>query len=273
MERHRTRGGEVIKASLHLQYMDSIRYAKRLFLGGLVGALWLLYVDFNALFLHPINWTNIMLRLPFTSWDFYRTLLSAIQSVPYLEKILANVYVLGYIFSFVFAVVYFILIRRPEEVDGVMMGFAVTLIIAGTVYAFAYVQPPHIVYGVNPVQSKYMKLANNRFVFPSLHAAFATFLALYFWKRAKHVIVKLIYAIIGIITPINIVVLVQHWIYDAFAGILLGWFAFVVVEKHSKRITDMVEEWKARKTTIWILTIIIYLVTIAYSAAKMGIIA
>ena len=271
METHGGKGCEVIKSCFFtILYMVDAEWAKRLFLGGLLGALWLAYVDFNALFLQPLDWTETMRGLPATGWELYEKLLQLVRSVPHLEQVLVGIYVYGYVLSITLAVVYGLLTGRPDVTDGAVMGFALMLAIAGTAYAFAYVHPPHTVYGVNPVRSRYMELANNRFVFPSLHAAFATFLALYFWRRARHRTVRWAYAFLGVITPVNIVVLVQHWVYDAIAGILLGVLAFLAVERWGSKFSRAVDRWNVAEKRVWAATVMIYAVLLIYSTVKMG---
>jgi len=243
-------------------------YLKRIFVAGTLLAAWLAYTDFNHQVLHPRNWTDTLLKLPWTEWSLYRNTYSTIHSVPALEWVLKKWYTLGFTSALIGSVAVFFAAGRPKDVDAELLGLAVMHTIVMLIYAFAFVYPPHIVYGFNPVKSPLMNLANHRFVFPSLHTALAVFLAMYFIWKEIHPVVKAIFTVNGFVIPFVTILLVQHWIYDAISGILLASFSFWVAKKYGKQFSQALDRWQPDKKLLIASTIALYVIDIGYTLLK-----
>ncbi len=231
-------------------------------------AAWFVYTDFNHNVLHPHNWTDTLLKLPWTEWSLYSNAYSIIHSVPALEWVLKKWYTVGFTSTLVGTAAWFLVTRRPKDLDAELLGLAAMLGTTMTIYAIAFVYPPHIVYGFNPIESPLMNLANHRFVFPSLHTALAVFLAMYFVWKEKHPLARGILVLNGFVTPFVTIVLVQHWVYDAISGILLALFSFWVAKRYEDRFSEALDRWNPNRKALAAVTILLCVITLGYSFMK-----
>ncbi len=241
---------------------------KRLFVAGLILTAWFTYeAAYDSVF-RPVNCTERMLELPLTGWSFYRAAYSTVHAIPPLEKIAAAWYTVGFTTMIAAALLWFVLTRRPEELDAGLAGMAVIHGTVMVIYAIAFVYPPHMVFGFNPVRSPIMNLANNHFVCPSLHTTLAVFFALYFAWKEKNKIVKALFVANGLIVPTVTILFVQHWIYDAVSGVILAGTVFYAVKRWERKIRDAMDRWNPPEKATAVATVIIYLLNAGYALGK-----
>ncbi len=223
-----------------------------------VWMLWMCYATINLKTMHPVDMTEWITSVPGSTLGseetYYRTFLPILP-------LLWVIYVPIYFSALPIALLYTAGKRDDtfEEIIATLLGI---FLIVFPIYATVSVRPPHEVMGINPVGLDVSMLGNPRFVFPSLHVAVITVLAIIF--RRKRSPLWAYFGVVAAVMPLAVVALLQHWIWD----VLGGWgvaAASISIGKKIKQWVAKAEE-KSGLTTAIATTVLAALCT----AARLG---
>ena len=176
-----------------------------------------------------VNYTDLLLALPGTSRDFVLRLLLWTKSHALLYAFMDLLYKIGFT-GVIFGVTVYLLLIDPKSAERLAKGYLVAFLILSAIFVIAHVYPPHLVYTDLPREySPPSWQARPQFVLPSPHCTVDTlgFIAL---VRRKEKLSKVLALVVALI-PASTVLLAEHWVWDAFTGILLGY----IVHKLSER--------------------------------------
>jgi len=174
--------------------------------------------------------TPLLLKLPFTSYQFVTGAIDLVKSCPPLYFLLKAVYYVGFSGSIALAVLFVLIYKRDlQKADELALGYLLTYSIAGVIYSIAHVYAPHYVYNLPGFYPDRTYLTQQEFVLPSLHNTIAAFNIIILWKYRKNLTAKLL-ILLNSLVPFATLLLGHHWVYDALAGIFLAMLVGKLVE-------------------------------------------
>jgi len=168
-----------------------------------------------------LNYTNLLLRLPGTSRTFVLSLLTWAEGHHLIYTLMDALYAAGFTWVLVGTFIY-LLYRDPAAAEGVAKEYFLGFLSLSVIFVLAYALPPHIVYPNLPRHYPPPGWqARPQFVLPSPHCTVDTISFLALIKEGNR-LSRLLALLVGLI-PLATVLLAEHWVWDAFSGILLGW--------------------------------------------------
>ncbi len=232
-----------------------MRWWKRWTAVAILWALWMCYATINLRALHPVDMTECITGIPGSTLGseetYYRTFLPILP-------LLWIIYVPIYFSALPIALLY-TAGRRDDTFEEIIATLLGIFLIVFPIYATVSIRPPHDVMGINPVGLDVSMLGNPRFVFPSLHVAVITVLAIIFWRKKSPLWAY--FGVMAAVMPLAVVALLQHWIWDVFGG----WGVAAASASIGKKIKQLVvkAEEKAGLATAIVTTVLAALCTVA----------
>jgi len=194
--------------------------------------------------------TAQLLQLPFTSRSFVITSLEVVREVPGLYQFLRGVYYIGFTGSIVLTV-FFILFywRDLGSADELAVRYLLAYVTCGITYSMFHVYAPHYVYHLQMFSPDRTYLTQQEFVLPSLHNTIAAVNILTMWKHRKKLWGVLLLGL-NTLVPFATILLAQHWVYDALAGILLAVAIGKVTEGHQIQVHERIRKMHVSKLQV-----------------------
>ncbi|MCD6523911.1 MAG: phosphatase PAP2 family protein [Thermococcus sp.] len=176
-----------------------------------------------------VNYTDLLLALPGTSRDFVLGLLVWTKSHALLYAFMDVLYKTGFT-GVIFGVTLYLLLIDPKSAERLAKSCLVAFLIMSVIFVIAYVYPPHLVYTDLPREYPPPGWqARPQFVLPSPHCTVATLSFLALVMRRDRISGAL--ALIPALIPVSTVLLAEHWVWDAFTGIFLGYLVYRLSER------------------------------------------
>jgi len=184
---------------------------------------WTLFtLVYNFIKPYSRNLTSEFLKLPLMSRSFTVGMVSMIEGIKPLYYFLSGIYFLGFTGSIGLAVFYLLFVREDYQAsDELALRYLLAYVTCGLIYSVFHIYAPHIVYHLNGYYPDNSGLTQQEFVFPSLHNTIAAINLITVWKYRDRIGGKVIIALSTLI-PFATVLLGQHWVYDALAGMGLA---------------------------------------------------
>ncbi len=184
---------------------------------------WTLFtLAYNFIKPYSRNLTDEFLRLPLMSRSFTVGMVNAVESIKPLYYFLSGIYFIGFSGSIGLAVFYLLFVREDYRAsDELALRYLLAYVTCGFIYSIFHIYAPHVVYHLSGYYPDNSGLTQQEFVFPSLHNTIAAINFITVWKYRDKLGGKIILALSTLI-PFATVLLGQHWIYDAIAGITLA---------------------------------------------------
>ena len=182
--------------------------------------LWFLFLAIYDL-IPSVNLTKVILQLPFTSSNLYEPFYNFFKQNYY--AYFFTLYIL-YLFLYIFWLLipfYFLCKKDLKTYDKLVLSGIMLLFLAMLTYSIFYVEPPRFCYNLNlyPYDDFSKKFREDVFALPSMHVAVPALIYLVL-RKTKYKKLSLLALLYTIIISIVVIVLVLHWIYDIFAGII-----------------------------------------------------
>ncbi len=203
--------------------MDDKRFLERITVFILLYICWTLFtLAYNLIKPYSKDVTTDFLRLPLMSRSFTVGMVEMVKRMNLLYYFLSGVYFLGFTGSIGLAVFYLLFVREDYRAsDELALRYFLAYVTCGFMYSIFHVYAPHIVYHLNGYYPDNSGLTQQEFVFPSLHNTIAAINLITVWKYRRRIGGKVIIGLSTLI-PFATVLLGQHWVYDALAGIGLA---------------------------------------------------
>ncbi|NJF24647.1 phosphoesterase [Thermococcus sp. Bubb.Bath] len=196
---------------------------------------------------HSRDVTSQLLRLPFTSRSFVVASLKVVHEVPGLYQFLHGVYYIGFTGSIALTVFFILLYWRDlGSADELAARYLLAYSTCGIMYSLFHVYAPHYVYHIQVFSPDETYLTQPEFVLPSLHNTIAAVNILTLWKHRKKIWGALLIGLSSLV-PFATVLLAQHWVYDALAGILLAMAIGKATEGHQIRVHESIRRMHVSK--------------------------
>jgi membrane-associated phospholipid phosphatase len=196
---------------------------------------------------HSRDVTSQLLQLPFTSRSFVVTSLKVVHEVPGLYQFLHGVYYIGFTGSIALTVFFILFYWRDfGSADELAVRYLLAYLTCGFMYSLFHVYAPHYVYHLQIFSPDRTYLTQQEFVLPSLHNTIAAVNILTLWKHRKKLWGALLIGLNSLV-PFATILLAQHWIYDALAGILLAMAIGETTEGHHIKVHESIRRMHVSK--------------------------